>query len=61
MMDPEEREMLADQIGFHVGWYIQEQTKHLIEAMPCLCKGDPDGIRYECKRCKKLEELKNAN
>ncbi len=62
-MDQQEREMLSDQIGLHVGWYVQEQTKHLIEAMPCVCKEmfdkhDGDYIGEEkCNRCNKLKEL----
>jgi len=64
-VDQQVRELLSEEIGQHIGWYIREQTKHLVEAMPCNCDEThvQDGvIMYvskgeHCERCNKLEEL----
>lgn len=66
-MDYQERELLASMIGDHLGWYVREQTKHMIEAMSCDCErarvyisSDMSFMSYKpivCNRCKKLKEL----
>lgn len=64
-MDHQEREMLAQEIGCWFESYFENQTKHLIEAMPCLCHETyikNDIVIYvskgeHCNRCNKLNEL----
>lgn len=68
-MDKQRIELLAQCIGDYTNIVIQEQTKHLIEAMPCTCKTVALLKRSViskkavvnrldvCNRCKKLKEL----
>ena len=71
-MDQHERELLVQDMGTWFDSLFADQTKHLIEAMPCTCKKDVDFTTHpdtegviqvkvtkllECNRCKKLKEL----
>ena len=72
-MDEQERDLLAETMAMAIDGSFKEQTRHIVEAMPCGCVMEEsyrnDGEckwlggtkvfeKKMCNRCVKLKELK---